>query len=75
MAKVIISLTMSLDGFIAGPDPAEEMFATAGASLTGRGRLFEHLRDDSIDLEFVDAITTPEATHLRYRVPRGRSPR
>jgi hypothetical protein len=39
--------------------------------LLGDGvRLFDHLGDDSIDLEFIDAITTPEATHLRYRVRR-----
>lgn len=181
MAKVIISLTMSLDGFIAGPNDdfdhplgrrdgmklfdwyssgtgpgehgdarfkpkgrnqevAKEMFATAGASLTGRrtydiaggwngthpvngipivvlthrppknvpqGRSTFAFTDDLkeavmvakaaagdkdvgvagasvaqqcikaglVDLEFVNAITTPEATHLRYRVKRKGGPR
>ena len=45
----------------------------AGASVAqqciGDGvRLFEHLGNESIKLEPLEAIDTPEATHLRYRL-------
>jgi len=50
----------------------DELYIHIAPLLLGDGvRLFDHLGDDSIDLEFVDAITTPEATHLRYRVKRN----
>jgi dihydrofolate reductase len=49
----------------------DEIYIHIAPMLLGDGvRLFDHLGDDSIDLEFIDAITTPEATHLRYRVRR-----
>jgi len=31
-------------------------------------RLFEHLGNEPIKLEPLEAIDTPEATHLRYRL-------
>lgn len=47
----------------------DEIYIHIAPMLLGDGvRLFEHLGDDSIELEFLNAITTPEATHLRYRV-------
>ena len=49
----------------------DEIYIHIAPMLLGDGvRLFDHLGDDSIALEFIDAITTPEATHLRYRVRR-----
>lgn len=41
--------------------------------LFGSGtRLFEHLGDEHIQLEPLDAIATPTASHLRFRVVKGR---
>jgi dihydrofolate reductase len=49
----------------------DEIYVHIAPMLLGDGvRLFDHLGDDSIDLELIDAITTPEATHMRYRVDR-----
>jgi dihydrofolate reductase len=54
----------------------DEIYVHIAPMLLGDGvRLFDHLGDDSIELEFLNAITTPEATHLRYRVKkRGNAP-
>jgi dihydrofolate reductase len=49
----------------------DEIYIHIAPMLLGDGvRLFAHLGDESIELELVDTITTPEATHLRYRVKR-----
>jgi dihydrofolate reductase len=54
----------------------DEIYVHIAPMLLGEGvRLFEHLGDDSIKLEFVNAIATPEATHLRYRVQQQGSSR
>jgi hypothetical protein len=55
MGKVIASFTMSLDGFIAGPN--DEV-----------GRLFDNLGGYAIDLEKIKVIDTPDVTHLHFRV-------
>lgn len=55
MGKVIASFTMSLDGFIAGPN--DEV-----------GRLFDNLAGYAIDLEKIRVIDTPDVTHLHFRV-------
>lgn len=37
--------------------------------LFGSGlRMFEHIGDEHIDLESIEVLHTPAATHLRYRV-------
>lgn len=39
--------------------------------LFGSGtRMFDHLGDEHIQLEIIEVIPTPAATHLRYRVVR-----
>lgn len=54
----------------------DEIYVHIAPILLGDGvRLFDHLGDDSINLEFVNAITTPETTHLRYRVQQRGSAR
>ena len=61
-APIRLYMTMSLDGFIAGPDDR------AGQEL-GRngGRLFNWL-DDHIELDLIRTLEAPGVTHLRYRV-------
>lgn len=60
-----LSMSMSLDGFIAGPDdrPGQEL---------GRdgGRLFDHLGGERTELEPVRRLDDRGVTHLRYRVLR-----
>ena len=36
----------------------------------GGTRMFEHLGDEHIQLETVDVVETPAATHLRFRIAR-----
>ena len=39
--------------------------------LLGQGRrLFDHLPAEHVELDLVRRLTTPEVTHLRYRVHR-----
>jgi hypothetical protein len=41
--------------------------------LLGRGvRLFDHLGATPIELERVSVVETPDVTHLRFRVEKGR---
>jgi dihydrofolate reductase len=50
---------------------ADELFLHVAPILLGAGvRLFEHLGNDSIKLELIRTIESPEATHLRYRIAR-----
>jgi hypothetical protein len=40
-----------------------------GRSSSGRGRrLFDNLPAEHVELDLVRLLTTPEVTHLRYRV-------
>ena len=63
MAKVIVALTMSLDGFIAGSNDG-------GAQPLGDGgsRLFDRPGSGNVRLETVRVVDAPGVTHLRYRV-------
>ena len=58
-------MSMSLDGYIAGPDdrPGQEL------GRDGR-RLFDHLGSDHIELDLVRRLDDRDMTHLRYRVRR-----
>jgi len=54
----------------------DEIYVHIAPMLLGDGvRLFEHLGSDSIQLQFIKAIATPEATHLRYKVASRIEPR
>ena len=51
----------------------DELYIHIAPMLLGDGvRLFEHLGNESIKLELLKAIDTPEATHLRYRLKQKR---
>ncbi len=65
MGMVQITLSMSLDGFITGPDPDEKQPLGVG----GGTRLFAGLRPGPIRLERTRLIDG-EPTHLRFRVLR-----
>ena len=62
MGKVLVQLSMSLDGFIAGPNDGPEN------SLGGGVRLFDHLGIEPIELECMRVIQAPGVTHLAFRV-------
>ncbi|MFI1586069.1 hypothetical protein [Embleya sp. NPDC020630] len=69
-------MSMSLDGYIAGPDdrPGQELGPgdPSGPVLLGDGRrLFEHLGGDRIELDLVRRLDDRDVTHLRYRVRRS----
>jgi dihydrofolate reductase len=47
----------------------DELHIHLAPALLGRGiRLFDHLGDQDIQLEALEAVHTPKVTHLRYRV-------
>lgn len=67
MGKVILDMSMSLDGFIAGL--LDEIQIHLVPVLLGEGlRLFEHLGIEHIELESTRVIESPGVTHLRFRV-------
>lgn len=75
MPKLICDITMSLDGFITGPNPSveqpllDEVQVHVAPLLLGEGtRLFGHLGADPVDLEITRVVESPAVTHLRYRV-------
>ena len=52
-------------------DELDELQLHVVPVLLGQGkRLFEHLTAEHVNLELVRQLSTPEATHLRYRVQR-----
>jgi hypothetical protein len=75
MPKLICDITMSLDGFITGPNPSveqpllDEVQVHVAPLLLGEGtRLFGHLGADPVDLDITRVVESPAVTHLRYRV-------
>ena len=61
MSSVFVSVGMSLDGFIAGPN--------GGPTNGGGVRLFDRVDRDKLGaLKIVEAIGSPAVTHLRYSV-------
>ena len=63
MATVVADMSMSVDGYIAGPDDRP------GQGLgRGGGRLFEPAGLGHVELEPVRRLEGRNATHLRYRV-------
>ena len=80
MGKVILDISMSLDGFIAGLNdeiepPHDWVFSGETASSyneffkpLGNSRLFDHRGTEHIELERMRVIESPGVTHLRFRV-------
>src|SRR3954447_14566710 len=76
MGKVVVDMSVSLDGFGAGPEPSVENPMGVGGErlhvvpvLLGAGaRPFEHLGPEAIELEQTELIASPQATHLRFHV-------
>jgi len=71
VGKVSFNISMSLDGYINGPDVTPEQGLGRGGELLHEwvfnGTLFEE--GEQAQLELVEVVDTPLATHLRYRVP------
>jgi hypothetical protein len=67
VTKVVIDMTMSLTGFVAGPGDGKNdgmrIFDLLGDGVS----LFDHL-GGPVRLEKISAADGPLATHLRYRV-------
>jgi hypothetical protein len=59
VSSSVLYMSMSLDGYIAGPDDKP-------GNPGGDG----FMRPSRIELEIVRVIDTPQATHIRYRVRR-----
>jgi len=77
MSKVVMDISMSLDGFVTAANVrAEEPMGDGGQivpALFGSGtRLFDNLGSGHIQLEITEVIETPAAIHLRFRVVKGR---
>jgi dihydrofolate reductase len=71
MTKVVVDMSMSLDGFVTGPNAGlvDEIHIHLIPVLVGDGvRLFDHLRTGQVDLDRTRTIETPGATHLRFTV-------
>jgi hypothetical protein len=68
-APIRLYMTMSLDGFIAGPDdqPGQELGRDGFRLFNGR-RLFDGLGPEHIELGLVRRLAARDVTHLRYRV-------
>jgi hypothetical protein len=62
MSKLRCHISISLDGFVAGPNQSEENPLGEGA------RLLDNLGDAEVRLEQVRAVEAPGITHLKYRV-------
>jgi hypothetical protein len=62
MAKVTLDITMSLDGFVAGPNQ------TVKEPLGDGVRLFDRPGGEPERLEITRVIESPLVTHLKYRV-------
>jgi dihydrofolate reductase len=80
MAKIVLDMSMSLDGFnqLHGATTAQECLRAGLLDemeihvvpvLFGRGRrLFDGLSPDHIELELVRSLQAPGVLHLHYRV-------
>jgi len=69
MSKVAINMTMSLDGFVAGPEDG----ADHPLGRHGGARLFDALPEGLL-LERLSVSDDPYATHLRYPVAKDPPP-
>ena len=76
MGKVIADMTVSLDGFIAGPNDSidnplgddGERLRECMTALGGGIRLLDGLDADTFRLEPDRVLESPAVTHIRYRV-------
>src|SRR5438093_8950303 len=76
MSKLKLNITMSIDGFVAGPEASvAQQYLAAGLLdeivvsvvpilLGGGARLFENVGDAK--LEQVESVEAPGVTHIRY---------
>ncbi len=82
MSKLRVNITMSLDGFVAGPNQSEEvvqqhlgrglideMVISLVPLFLGEGaRLFDNLGGARPELEQIRAIEAPGVVHISYRL-------
>jgi hypothetical protein len=75
MSSVKVTITMSLDGFVAGPsqrekDPlgigGEPLISVVPTFLGGGARLFDNLGQSKPRLRQVEAVEAPGVTHIRH---------
>jgi hypothetical protein len=67
MARLRFDISMSLYGFIAGPNQSEELHVVP-VVLGAGARLFDNLEGVAIGLECTRVVVAPGVTHLRFRV-------
>jgi hypothetical protein len=76
MSSVKVTITMSLDGFVAGPSQSEKdplgiggelLISVVPIFLGGGARLFDNLGEPKPRLRQVDAVDAPSVTHIRHR--------
>src|SRR6266851_5719011 len=78
MGRLVLYMSMSLDGFIAGAGAAQALLRAGlldemeihlvPVLLGGGRRLFDSLGPGHIELELVRRLKARDVTHLRYRV-------
>jgi len=70
MSRLKVNITMSLDGFTAGPDQSEReplgVVSVVPIFLGGGTRLFDNLGKPGPRLRQVQAVDAPGVTHIRY---------
>jgi len=68
MRSVVAEISMSLDGFITGPNDSDELQIHLVPVLLGNGRrLFDPADTGPVELQIDRVIASPSVTHLRYR--------
>ena len=76
MSKVFVSVGMSLDGFLAGPNGGPKNPLGDGGTeihlapiFLGKGmRLFDQIDKTKVKLEIVKGVHSPLITHLQYNI-------
>ena len=63
MGKVVFDITVSLDGFVAGPNHSPELPMGEGGM-----RLFDQLGPEQIELERTQANNAKKFVHMTFRV-------
>lgn len=62
MSKLRFKISMSLDGFVAGPSQSVENPLGIG----GGARLFDGVGDNLHGLDLVRTVVAPKVTHLKF---------
>jgi hypothetical protein len=66
MSHITCHMSISLDGFVAGPDQSQDNPLGVGGLKLHQW----HFHAGEPDLEPIEVINSPHATHVRYRITR-----